>query len=160
MSKERFQKIEGYGARYIKTTGSESNVKEIYDECNRLTREHPDTIRILNQFAEMGELSLPLHVTGNTIVELAQELQVRLGTRGIAAYCSSMGSAGTIAAGDRLKQVFPDCKVVGLEPVQCPTLYNNGYGAHDIRALAISTSPGFTTSPIWTAWPASTTRNR
>src|SRR6266536_6199748 len=37
MSKERFQKIEGYGARYIKTTGSASNVKEIYDESNRLT---------------------------------------------------------------------------------------------------------------------------
>jgi cysteine synthase len=135
MSKERFQKIEGYGARYIKTTGSESNVKEIYDECNRLTREHPETIRILNQFAEMGNYRFHYHVTGNTIVELAQELQVRLGTRGIAAYCSSMGSAGTIAAGDRLKQVFPDCKVVGLEPVQCPTLYNNGYGAHDIQGI-------------------------
>src|SRR5438445_439812 len=39
------------------------------------------------------------------------------------------------AAGDRLKQMFPDCKVVGLEPVQCPTLYNNGYGTHDIQGI-------------------------
>jgi hypothetical protein len=46
-----------------------------------------------------------------------------------------MGSAGTIAAGDRLKQVWPDLRVVGLEPVQCPTLYNNGYGAHDIQGI-------------------------
>ena len=46
-----------------------------------------------------------------------------------------MGSAGTIAAGDRLKQVFPDLKIVGLEPVQCPTLYNNGYGGHDIQGI-------------------------
>ncbi len=135
MSKERFEKIEGYGARYIKTTGSESNVKEIYDECNRLTREHPDTIRILNQFAEMGNYRFHYHVTGTTIVELERELEQRLGTRGIAAYCSSMGSAGTIAAGDRLKQAFTDCKVIGLEPVQCPTLYNNGYGAHDIQGI-------------------------
>jgi cysteine synthase len=135
MSKERFQKIESYGARYIKTTGSESNVKEIYDECNRLTREQPDRIRILNQFAEMGNYRFHYHVTGNTIVELEKELAARLGTRGIAAFCSSMGSAGTIAAGDRLKQVFPDCQVIGLEPVQCPTLYNNGYGAHDIQGI-------------------------
>ena len=46
-----------------------------------------------------------------------------------------MGSAGTIAAGDRLKQVWPDHKIVGLEPIQCPTLYNNGYGAHDIQGI-------------------------
>lgn len=135
MSQERFEKIRYYGARITATVGSESNVKEIYDECNRLTREHPDTIQILNQFAEMGNYRFHYHVTGNTIVELEQELSARLGTRGIAAFCSAMGSAGTIAAGDRLKQVYPDCKVIGLEPVQCPTLYNNGYGAHDIQGI-------------------------
>jgi cysteine synthase len=135
MSRERFEKIEGYGARYIKTTGSESNVKEIYDECKRLTSQHPDTIRILNQFAEMGNYRFHYHVTGNTAIELANDLALRLGTRGISAFCSSMGSAGTIAAGDRLKQVFPNCKVIGLEPTQCPTLFNNGYGAHDIQGI-------------------------
>jgi cysteine synthase len=46
-----------------------------------------------------------------------------------------MGSGGTIAAGDRLKQLFPEHKIVGLEPVQCPTLYNNGYGSHDIEGI-------------------------
>jgi len=46
-----------------------------------------------------------------------------------------MGSAGTIAAGDRLKQVWQDHKIVGLEPIQCPTLFNNGYGAHDIQGI-------------------------
>ncbi|MBI1802499.1 MAG: pyridoxal-5'-phosphate-dependent protein subunit beta, partial [Chloroflexi bacterium] len=51
------------------------------------------------------------------------------------AYCSAMGSAGTIAAGDRLKQIWPACRIVGLEPVQCPTLFNNGYGTHDIQGI-------------------------
>jgi cysteine synthase len=32
MSKERFVQIASYGARVIKTPGSESNVKEIYDK--------------------------------------------------------------------------------------------------------------------------------
>ena len=135
MSKERFEKIEGYGATYTKTYGSESNVKEIYDECNRLQREHGDTMKIMNQFSEMGNYRFHWHVTGNTIVELEQELSAKLGTRGITAFCSSMGSAGTIAAGDRLKQVFPHCKIIGLEPVQCPTLFNNGYGSHEIQGI-------------------------
>jgi len=135
MSRERFQKIESYGAAYIKTYGSESNVKEIYDECKRLVREQPETIRIMNQFSEMGNYRFHYHVTGNVIAELEPELRARLGTRGIAAFCSAMGSAGTIAAGDRLKQVFPDCRIVGLEPIQCPTLYNNGYGSHEIQGI-------------------------
>jgi hypothetical protein len=84
----------------------------------------------------MGNYRFHYHVTGNTLVELAADLQARgIGAGRLAAYCSAMGSAGTIAAGDRLKQVFPDLKIVGLEPIQCPTLYNNGYGGHDIQGI-------------------------
>ncbi|MBP7691709.1 MAG: pyridoxal-phosphate dependent enzyme [Anaerolineales bacterium] len=134
MSRERFERIASYGGRVIKTPGVESNVKEIYDKTHELERE-PNTV-ILNQFAEMGNYRFHYHVTGNTIAELAAELQAQgIGNGRIAAYCSAMGSAGTIAAGDRLKQVFPDCRVVGLEPTQCPTLYNNGYGGHDIQGI-------------------------
>ena len=134
MSRERFEQIERYGAVVIKTPGVESNVKEIYDKTWELRRD--PNIRILNQFEVMGNYRFHYHVTGNTIVELAAELQARGVGRGrIAAFCSAMGSAGTIAAGDRLKQVFPDLKLVGLEPIQCPTLYNNGYGGHDIQGI-------------------------
>ncbi|MEP7200183.1 MAG: pyridoxal-phosphate dependent enzyme, partial [Chloroflexota bacterium] len=133
MSAERFQRIESYGARVIKTVGSESNVKEIYDKTHELARD--PNVRILNQFSEMGNYRFHYHVTGNTIAELADELRDKLDVNGVSAYCSAMGSAGTIAAGDRLKQRFPDCKIVGLEPVQCPTLYNNGYGTHDIQGI-------------------------
>jgi len=134
MSQERFQRIESYGAKIIKTIGSESNVKEIYDETHRL-RQDPN-IRILNQFEVMGNYRFHYHVTGNTIVELAKVLKEQgIGDGSISAYCSAMGSAGTIAAGDRLKQVWHDHKIVGLEPVQCPTLFNNGYGSHDIQGI-------------------------
>jgi cysteine synthase len=135
MSQERFDRITSYGAKIIRTTGSESNVKEIYDEVNRL-RESDAKIRILNQFEVMGNYRFHYHVTGNTIVELASDLQAQgIGSGKISAYVSSMGSAGTIAAGDRLKQVWSDHKIVGLEPIQCPTLYNNGYGAHEIQGI-------------------------
>jgi cysteine synthase len=134
MSRERFERIESYGATVIKTPGCESNVKEIYDKTWEL-RKDPN-IRILNQFEVMGNYRFHYHVTGNTIVELAAELQAQgIGQGRISAYCSAMGSAGTIAAGDRIKQVFPGAKTVGLEPTQCPTLYNNGYGGHDIQGI-------------------------
>jgi cysteine synthase len=135
MSRERFERIERYGASIIKTPGSESNVKEIYDKTWELRRADPN-VRVLNQFEVMGNYRFHYHVTGNTIVELAAELQARgIGDGAIAAFVSAMGSAGTIAAGDRLKQVWPHHKIVGLEPIQCPTLYNNGYGAHDIQGI-------------------------
>lgn len=134
MSKERFEKIEAYGAKVIKTVGVESNVKEIYDKTWELKRD--PNIRILNQFEVMGNYRFHYHVTGNTIVELTAELKAQgVGDGTIAAYCSAMGSAGTIAAGDRVKQVFHDAKTIGLEPTQCPTLYNNGYGGHDIQGI-------------------------
>ncbi len=135
MSRERFERIESYGAGIIKTPGSESNVKEIYDETHRL-RASGEEIRILNQFEVMGNYRFHYYVTGNTLVELAGELAAQgIGAGKISAYVSAMGSAGTIAAGDRLKQVWPDHKIVGLEPIQCPTLYNNGYGSHDIQGI-------------------------
>jgi cysteine synthase len=134
MSRERFERIENYGAQVIKTPGAESNVKEIYDKTWELRRALG--IRVLNQFEEQGNYRFHYHVTGNTIVELAAELNERgIGRGAIAAFCSAMGSGGTIAAGDRLKQVWPESRIVGLEPIQCPTLFNNGYGAHDIQGI-------------------------
>lgn len=136
MSQERFDMVHSYGARLILTPGCESNVKEIYDKCKELVAQDPERIRILNQFEVFGNYRFHYYVTGKTIVELARELQEQgIGKGKVAAFVSAMGSGGTIAAGDRLKQVWPDHKIVGLEPIQCPTLYWNGYGGHDIQGI-------------------------
>ncbi len=133
MSQERFDLIRHYGADYIKTPGCESNVKEIYDRANELARE-PHTV-VVNQFCEFGNYRFHYHVTGHSICEVFANLQ-RQGTgERLAAFVSAMGSAGTIAAGDLLRQHHPDVRIVGLEPVQCPTLYANGFGAHDIQGI-------------------------
>lgn len=134
MSRERFEKIVAYGARYVATPGCESNVKEIYDKCKELAQDPRN--RVLNQFEVMGNYRFHWYVTGNSAVEAAADLAEHgIGTGRIAAFVSAMGSAGTIAAGDRIKQVYHSAKIVGLEPIQCPTLYNNGYGAHDIQGI-------------------------
>lgn len=136
MSQERFDIVEGYGAHLIKTPGCESNVKEIYDKSKELQADDPERIRILNQFSELGNYRFHYHVTGNAAAELAAELREQgIGNGTVAAFVSAMGSGGTIGAGDRLKQIWPHHRVVGLEPIQCPTIYSNGYGGHNIQGI-------------------------
>jgi len=136
MSQERFDIIYSYGAKVIATPGCESNVKEIYDKAKELKREDPDKVRVLNQFEEFGNYRFHYYVTGNTLIELAGILKKSgIGNGGISSIVSSMGSSGTIACGDRLKEVFPHCRIVGSEPIQCPTVIQNGYGGHDIQGI-------------------------
>ena len=93
MSRERFELIETFGAVVVKTPGSESNVKEIYDKTWELRRD-PDT-RILNQFEVMGNYRFHYEVTGNTVAELGKTLESRgLGRGRIAAFVSAMGKRG------------------------------------------------------------------
>lgn len=134
MSAERFEKIRGYGAEIIATPGCESNVKEIYDCVNELKKSSKNKIQ--NQFEKFGNYRFHYHITGTSALGLAQEL-VESGVLSgeVSAFVSAMGSAGTIAAGDRLKAANPNCKIVGVEPIQCPTLYNVGYGGHQIEGI-------------------------
>jgi cysteine synthase A len=128
MSAERFEKIRGYGADVIATPGSESNVKEIYDKVREL-RSDPAN-RILNQFEELGNYRFHFHCTAGA----AREVVASLGLQP-AAFVSAMGSAGTIAAGEGLRAEHPDLRIVAAEPMQCPTLYQVGFGAHRIEGI-------------------------
>jgi len=134
MSQERFERIEQFGASYIKTPGCESNVWEIYQKCMELAK--APEVRVLNQFEIMANYRFHYYVTGHSAEEVVRELeQEGVGDGKVAAFVSAMGSGGTIAAGDLLKQTYRDCLIVGLEPIQCPTLFENGYGGHDIQGI-------------------------
>jgi cysteine synthase len=128
MSAERFEKIRAYGAEVVATPGSESNVKEIYDAVKAL-RQRP-AHRALNQFEEFANYRFHFHCTAAA----AEEVVAGLGLRP-AAFVSAMGSAGTIAAGEALKRGHPGLAVVAVEPVQCPTLFEVGFGAHAIEGI-------------------------
>ncbi len=134
MSAERYEKIASYGGECIKTPGSESNVKEIFDKVNEL-RGDPKN-RIIEQFSEFANYRFHYEVTGSAVCELGRWLASRgIGENGVSAFVSAMGSAGTIAAADRVKTQFPGAATVGLEPVQCPTLYDVGFGSHRIEGI-------------------------
>ncbi|MCP5489427.1 MAG: pyridoxal-phosphate dependent enzyme [Verrucomicrobia bacterium] len=135
MSRERFEWLQEIGTdEIIATPGSESNVKEIYDKCWELRRERGDGIVIFNQFEEFGNAIWHYHVTGGFIQDL-YEKYIRTPTSRFAAYISATGSAGTIAAGDFLRKHHPQLKVIATEALQCPTLYQFGFGAHRIEGI-------------------------
>src|SRR5512137_1400866 len=132
MSRERFEWLAGVGAEVIATPGSESNVKEIYDKCWEIRATRPDCV-IFNQFDEFGNPCWHYFNTGAAVEEVFRAIAGP--GSALAAYVSSTGSAGTIAAGDFLRGRFPALKVVAAEAQQCPTLLQNGFGAHRIEGI-------------------------
>ena len=54
--------------------------------------------------------------------------------RELRAFVSATGSAGTLGAGDYLKQRY-GAKIVAVEALECPTLLYNGFGEHNIQGI-------------------------
>ena len=132
MSRERFEWLESVAGEIIRTPGTESNVKEIFDKCRELRASGEDLV-IFNQFDEPGNYLWHHAVTGPAMEEvLATTMQPGEVYRGVAL---ATGSAGTIAAGDYLKQRFPRSLIAAGEAVQCPTLLYNGFGDHRIEGI-------------------------
>ncbi len=132
MSQERFEWLKNVASEIIATPGSESNVKEIFDKCWEL-RQSGQSLVIFNQFEEFGNYLWHYSVTGHAMEEILKN-EMRPESR-FAGFCATTGSAGTIGVGDYLKQLFPTSKIVASEALQCPTLLNNGFGAHRIEGI-------------------------
>jgi len=132
MSRERFEWLQEMGAEVIKTPGCESNVKEIFDACWKIREIHPRSL-IFNQFEEPGNYLWHYGVTGPAAESVFERLAG--GRTRLAGWVGATGSAGTLAAGDYLKHRHPGCRITAAEALQCPTLLQNGYGAHRIEGI-------------------------
>ena len=132
MSRERFEWLASIGAEIIATPGCESNVKEIFDACWEIRKTQPQAV-IFNQFEEFGNYLWHFGVTGPAAQEAFAAVA---GPRGrLAAWVGASGSAGTLGAGDFLKQTFPGCTITVAEALQCPTLLASGFGGHRIEGI-------------------------
>ena len=135
MSSERFEWLKKWvvdPTDVIRTPGSESNVKEIYDACAVL--DHDPVNIIFNQFCEFGNYIIHRSCTGAAMERVFSHLANGSANARLAAYVSASGSAGTLAAGDHLKQKF-GAKIVAVEALECPTLLYNGFGEHNIQGI-------------------------
>jgi cysteine synthase len=136
MSKARFDWLEQWtldpANDIIRTPGTESNVKEIYDTCNELEKD-PE-IEIINQFSEFSNHLGHYSVTGPALGRVFEHATAGSSNARLAAYVSASGSGGTLGAGDYLKDNY-DARIVAVEALECPTLLENGFGDHNIQGI-------------------------
>ena len=134
MSRERFDWLHQWvsdDGDIVRTAGTESNVKEIYDACHEMAQDPTNVI--LNQFSEFGNYIVHRAVTGPALEKIFHNA-CENGALNACAYISASGSAGTLAAGDYLKQTLGTMTCV-VEASECPTLLYNGYGEHNIQGI-------------------------
>ena len=134
MSKERFDWLKSIAGEVIATPGCESNVKEIFDKTHEL-RETREDVVIFNQFEEMGNVVWHYQITGKAIQDAFEDLRKKNANARFAGACFTSGSAGTMSAGDYLKEQYPTAKLAVGEALQCPTLLENGFGGHRIEGI-------------------------
>jgi cysteine synthase len=135
MSRERFDWLEKWVSDpddIIRTPGTESNVKEIYDKCAELQRDEQNVI--LNQFSSFSNYVIHYACTGRACEHAFSDLRGKKENLRLAAFVSATGSAGTIAAGDYLKKRH-GTKIAAVEAIECPTMLSNGYGEHNIQGI-------------------------
>ena len=134
MSNERFDWLKKWVTNkkdIVKTPGTESNVKEIYDTCKELEKNKNNII--INQFKEFDNYSIHRAVSGPAFektflsVKGNSNLKPRL-------FVAASGSAGTLGAGDYLKEKIGS-QIAVIEALECPTMLYNGYGEHNIQGI-------------------------
>lgn len=131
MSQERYERIRNYEGALDLTPGTESDVILTLERTHNEYVAKPEKYVVLAQFELLPNYRFHRHVTGDAVVQAAKGM----GNGRVAAFVSAPGSAGTLAAGDYVKSLWADSKIVALEPRQCSTLYDGGQGQHRIEGI-------------------------
>jgi cysteine synthase len=135
MSQERFDWLAQWVTApedIIRTPGTESNVKEIYDKCAELARDPANDI--VNQFSEFANYLVHWRCTGPALERIFDHLRETAPNLKLAGFVAASGSAGTLGTGDYLKARH-GARIAVVEAVECPTLLLNGYGEHNIQGI-------------------------
>lgn len=131
MSQERYERIQKYEGALDLTPGTESDVILTLERTHQEYVAKPDKYMVLAQFELLPNYRFHRYVTGDAVVQAAKGV----GNGRVAAFVSAPGSAGTLAAGDHMKALYPESKIVALEPRQCSTLFDGGQGQHRIEGI-------------------------
>lgn len=131
MSEERYDRIQKYGGSLDLTPGTESDVILTLERTHKAYVSRPAEYVVLAQFELLPNYRFHRCVTGDAVVQAARGI----GNGRVAAFVSAPGSAGTLAAGDQVKSLWPESKIVALEPRECSTLFNGGQGQHRIEGI-------------------------
>src|SRR5207249_7483674 len=72
--------------------------------------------------------------TGHALGRVFESLRAPNSSRRLRAFVAATGSAGTLGAGDYLKDQH-GAAIVAVEALECPTMLYNGYGEHNIQGI-------------------------
>ena len=130
MSRERYTLIEQYGATIDLTPGSEADVNLTLQRTRERYAGKRDYV-VLGQFSDMANYRFHRHVTAQAIRDALKAF--RLPTADL--FVSAPGSAGTLAAGEGLRETWPSVQIAAVEPEECATLTHGGRGSHVIEGI-------------------------
>ncbi|HEY1344505.1 MAG TPA: hypothetical protein VGF54_05960, partial [Streptosporangiaceae bacterium] len=89
---------------------------------------------IFNQFSEFGNHLVHYLCTGRALGEVFESMAAAEPGLRLRAFTSASGSAGTLGAGDHLKERY-GTRIVAVEALECPTMLANGFGEHNIQGI-------------------------
>ena len=132
MSVERRKLMQAYGAELILTPGAEG-IKGSINKATELSQEHGYFMPL--QFDNPANPAVHAKTTG---VEIANTF----GQAGLDAFVAGVGTGGTISgAGEELKRVYPEIKVVAVEPTESAVLEGGQSGPHKIQGIGTGFIP-------------------
>jgi cysteine synthase A len=133
MSLERRALLSSYGAKLI-LTAPERAMEGSVTRAIELCREHADYY-MPDQFNNPANPEVHRETT-------ARELLEQLPGRRVDAFVAGVGTGGTITGvGQILRERFPDCRVIALEPAQSPVISGGSPGPHKIQGIGAGFVP-------------------
>lgn len=113
VSKERVDLMKSYGANVILISKEQGGFLKCIEEAKKLAKETNGYHT--NQFSNIDNMLAHYETTGKEIVNQLKEE--------IGAFISGVGTGGTLMGiGKRIKEVYPESKIIALEPDKMPLL--------------------------------------
>lgn len=130
MSKERRQMMQAFGTEFV-LTPAEEGFKGALDRLEELAKENPDAW-LPRQFDNVDNIAAHRQITGKRILE---------GVDGaIDAFVCGVGTGGTLmGVAEALRQVYPQVKIVAVEPAEAAVMSGGEPGIHIIQGIG----PGY-----------------
>jgi len=135
MSIERRKLAAAYGTEIVLTPGA-NGMKGAIAKAEELRDSIPGTV-ILQQFNNPSNPEKHYATTGPELIADAREAGIT-----IDAFVAGVGTGGTLSgSGKAIKEVFPNAKVIAVEPASSAVLSGNPSGPHKIQGIGAGFVP-------------------
>ncbi len=133
MSLERRQLLESYGAEVV-LTPAEQQMDGAVAKANQLATETPGAFSP-HQFDNTANPDMHYRTTG-------PEIAHALGDEPVHAFVAAVGTGGTVSGvGRYLKEKYPGCRIIAVEPESCATISRGERGPSKIQGIAAGFVP-------------------